>query len=423
MSNDTIIVKTGDNLQNIAIGKNVTQIISSTEVGSKISDEIRHFDQYIEDKANEFIGRDFVFEAINQFIKEKEHGYFFVRGDPGIGKTALSSHLVKTKQIYLHHFNIRAQGIKRTSVFLRNICSRLIAKYDLGYSILPSKVDKDGGFLSELLEKVSGQQPGEKIIIVVDALDEVDESGEPCNNILCLPPNLPKSVYIVATIRRDAMVPLHVECEQVTLLIKHDSILNDRDIRSYLNQKVKREGIHKYVLARYSSEEGIGTSDEQFVNELAQKSEGNFMYLRYVLPEIERGVYDKDVIPVGLRGYYDVHWERMGMMAKPLPHVKIKIIYILSEIREPASRYLIARYARENELSVQEVIDEWGQFLHQQHNEEIRYSIYHSSFRDFLHDKEIVKVAGVTIENINAQMASVGLENLYGKEWRSRLLK
>jgi len=55
---------------------------------------------------------------------------------------------------------------------------------------------------------------------------------------------------------------------------------------------------------------------------------------------------------------------------------------------------------------VQEVLDEWEQFLRkEQVNDETYYSIYHSSFRDFLYRKDIVQAAGVTLQGINALIA------------------
>jgi hypothetical protein len=133
-----------------------------------------------------------------------------------------------------------------------------------------------------------------------------------------------------------------------------------------------------------------------------------------VLPEIESGAYRDlgiEQLPAGLVGYYDDHWIRMGMMVRPLPRVKLRLIYILSEARKPVSRQLLSEFATDTEiridqLDVQEVLDEWKQFLLEDHLEmKARYSIYHASFRDFLHRKDIVQAAGVTIAGINMIIA------------------
>src|SRR5215510_3889815 len=122
------------------------------------------------------------------------------------------------------------------------------------------------------------------------------------------------------------------------------------------------------------------------------------MYLRYVLPDIERGAYHDlgvERLPTGLQGYYEDHWQHMGMTARPLPRAKIKIVYVLAEVRQPVALRQIASFADEDALTVQEVLDAWDQFLHEQPIDgATHYSVYHTSFRDFLHRKDIVQAAG-----------------------------
>ena len=133
------------------------------------------------------------------------------------------------------------------------------------------------------------------------------------------------------------------------------------------------------------------------------------MYLRYLLIDIEEGKYQDlrlEEFPQGLRGYYEFDWRRMGMTAEPLPVEKIKIIYILGAVREPVSRRQICDISGEDEYTVQQVLNEWKQFLHEFKNEkEKRYCIYHASFRDFLHSKDILDSHPVTILGINQLIA------------------
>lgn len=58
---------------------------------TSIRDDIRDFTRYIEEKTRGFVGRQFVFDAVGQFVNNNPRGYFFVRGDPGIGKSALAA--------------------------------------------------------------------------------------------------------------------------------------------------------------------------------------------------------------------------------------------------------------------------------------------------------------------------------------------
>jgi len=367
------------------------------------------FDSFIEERTREFVGRRFVFNAINEFIKNNRCGYFFVRGDPGIGKSSIAAQLVK-EHGYIHHFNIRAEGINRTEVFLRNICGQLIVKYELDHLELPSDVADDNRFLCRLLDEAAEKSTSNnKIVIVIDALDEVDESlHHSGSNILYLPSRLPHGIFFIVTSRREHL-PLRLECNKGEFNLDADSAGNQKDVEDYLKFKADLTGINVYL-----KKQKLGKPD--FILSMKKKSQGNFMYLRYVIPEIERGAYADlsfESLPMGLENYYEDHWRRMGMLTKPLSEKKTKIVYILSEVHKPVSRTLLADFATESDMQVQVVLDEWDQFLHkEQQKDEIHYSIYHNSFRDFLNRKDIVQAAGVSLAAINDSIA----DSFFGDE-------
>lgn len=366
---------------------------------SPLAENICDFEDFIKERTQDFAGREFVFDAIDDFIENHESGYFFIYGDPGIGKSSVAARLVRERE-YIHHFNIRAEGINKTETFLRNICSQLIVDYELPYNLLPFDISADDRFLTKLLGEVSGKSKSdEKIVIVIDALDEVDSYGSQTGtNILCLPPRLPDGSYIIATTRKISL-NLRIECDQGELAIDHNSSQNLQDIKRYL--KIKTDNAE---IAAYMKKQKL--KKPAFVERMIKKSQGNFMYLRYVLPEIEKGAYKNmsfDQLPVGLENYYEDHWYRMGMAQSPLPREKIKIIYILSEVQQAVSRKVLSDFSKEDEVTIQAVLDEWKQFLHEIKVEDNkRVAIYHDSFRDFLNRKDIVQAAGVTIEGINA---------------------
>jgi transcriptional regulator with XRE-family HTH domain len=387
---------------------------------ASLAESIQRFDDLIGDRTRDFVGRRFVFDAMDRFISENECGYFLIRGDPGIGKSSIAAQLVKERE-YIHHFNVRAKGINKASDFLRSVCAQLIIDYQLNYASLPVEALANGGFLSRLFDEVSTKLGAkEKVVIVVDALDEAEPTVAGAN-VLYLPTLLPRGIFIVATTRKGS-VDLRRECCHGQFNIEHDSAMNTEDIRRYIKMQSDSEGIRSYVRMQR-------LNMRSFVEHLVQKSEGNFMYLRHVLPEIEAGAYKErsvDEIPVGLENYYEDHWKRMDMRTRPVPRDKINVVYILCEIRQPASRSLILEFAREgnltlDEVAVQGVLDEWLQFLHVESvDKEPAYSIYHTSFRDFLYRKDIVKAAGVTIKGINKMIADVLWRELFPDKKRRR---
>jgi hypothetical protein len=255
------------------------------------------------------------------------------------------------------------------------------------------------------------------LVIAVDALDEVDLGTHTRDaNILYLPPVLPKGVYFVMT-RRPVDVPLVVQSPIEFLDLMAHSAENREDIELYLHHSAAQTEIQAWIKSQSTP------SVDYFVSELAVLSQNNFMYLRYILPQIKRGVYQNYAIknlPSGLEEYYKDHWRRMGMETRPVPRAKIHIIYVLCEVELPVSRQLITDFVNQklpvDQLDVQDVLDEWAQFLHRQdYPDGSRYSIYHASFRDFLYRKDIIQASGIRIPDIHAMISDILWGDLFDK--------
>ena len=263
-----------------------------------VAESILDTSDYVSEKTAGFVGRRFVFAAIDKFVDQAPRGYFFVRGDPGMGKTALMAELVK-RHGYVHHFNILTRRISSPSAFLRNVCARLIAEHRLDYGYLPPEAGLNSGFLMALLGAIS-RRPGapRKTILLVDALDEAERPLPGGGNTLHLPESLPPGVYIVATTRHEgeANLPLRIDCEQETLFLAPGDAANLADVEAFVANHLEDPGIRRYIAAQ-------GLADASFVNWMVRKSEGNFMYLQYVLPAVARGDYSDSVaadLPQGL---------------------------------------------------------------------------------------------------------------------------
>ncbi|MCU0516161.1 MAG: ATP-binding protein [Oscillatoria sp. Prado101] len=314
----------------------------------------------IQEKTRDFVGRKFVFAAIQEFVRKNPKGYFILEGEPGVGKSAIMAMCVLAMNWRcVAHFNVQSQGITRAEQFLENVCTQLVKGFQLDYTTLPANATADGNFLARLLGEVSAKLGGKKLVIVVDALDEVDlKSQTSGSNVLYLPHSLPDGVYFIVS-KRPQTLPLHVSNELTFDLMEYPAESLE-DVKSYIQ---KRTGISGKLQEWVASQ---GLPVEAFVTAVAEKSENNFMYLRYVLEDIEKGAY-RDLklenLPKGLEQYYERHWGRMGMMSNPLPMHKVAIVYVLAQAGEPVSRRLLAKLSGEKALTVQQVLDEWKQFL------------------------------------------------------------
>jgi hypothetical protein len=367
------------------------------------------------------VGREFVFERLQRFITKNHSGYFIVQSKPGVGKTAFAAQYVK-KDALIHHFNCRAEAINKADLFMKNVCAQIISQYNLDYKVLPDEVGKSGDFLKSLLDRVSQMLVTEKkvIVIVVDGLDEVDLAGlKVGENVLYLLKSLPERIYIVATIRTDAQVPLVITSDYEPYEIEHNSRENEEDIRRYIEQSLNRPMIQRYLQLH-------DLSAKAFVSELTKKSDGNFIYLRYILPEIEAGVYsnsDASSLPHGLESYYRDHWRLMqGQDTTLWWKYRLPVIVALATSEKPISVDLISRFTRITERArIQSVIEEWKQFLRQikvpyDGRIQNRYAVYHWSFQEFLKGLDEVREFGVHLQGADSARLTALSEGLFEEE-------
>jgi len=393
------------------------QMITYTNDFRALVDELSHaiglgaysvpsFKALIREKTQGFVGRQYVFTEIDDFLQRTSNGYIVIEGDPGIGKTSILAEYCR-REGSVAFFNIASEAINNAGDFLDTLSSQLVARYKFSHRSLSTDWKGYGSFLRRLLEDTSDSLNGYRTVIVVDALDEVDRTGLPeSTNTLYLPVFLPQGVYFLCSVRsRDPYYRLRTQAPYlpIDLMAASHSAANSRDAAEYVRRSVASANLSNWIKAQ-------GRSVQDFVAELTERSENNFMYLHYLVSHITQGRFDDlnlHNLPLGLKNYYEDHWVRMGMTIKPLPKAKLKLLYILSEVRRPISGQLLAFLAAEDRLTVSSVIEEWGPFLHTyMHEGEVRYAIYHESFREFLRRKDIIGAAGMTLKQIHSDIAN-----------------
>ncbi len=346
------------------------------------------FKAFMADRLQGFCGRRFVFDAVDEFIKNNGdgNGYFLITGDPGIGKSALMAKLV-SKHEYLHHFNIGLQAINTSKHFLENICAQLIGRYNLPYSSLPSNATRDGAVFNRLLIEAAGKvNPGEKLVIAIDALDEVASSGDMDANLLYLPPSLPKGVFIVATSRRLKEMPL-LATNMTAFDLEANSPANREDAAVYIHSHMKEAAMREAVA-------GWEVDETTFIDAMVEKSEGNFMYLRHILPAVRAGEFRAgglSHLPQGLLNYYRHHWKTMrGKDENRFDTLYQPVVCILAAVKEAVSLDQIHNFTGIDPSAIQKVIHRWWEFLQTETRQEagtILYRVYHTLFQEFLYQE------------------------------------
>jgi len=369
------------------LGIKPTDIVAQEDWFGKLYPD--DFKTLIVEKTKNFCGRELVFQRFKQFCQKQNKGYFTVVGDAGMGKSSIAAkYVLDTGSIC--HFNVIAEGRSRGDFFLKSLREQLIERYNLDKA--------EGDDLAALLTKARRQLgDDEPITIVVDALDEVEDERQ-THNILNLPKQLPNRVYFFLTRRPYSQgqkrLVVEVSCGELNLSNEADDKIkqmNRDDVKAYIRLFLEEDPEYKDKLQEWINSRQI--TPEQFVDELTQKSEYNFMYLRYVLPAIANGDYGNfqiNDLPEGLLQYYEQHWQRMGMEGQNKPHATL--LSILIEAKTPVSSKLIAETAGRDENDVLEVLEKWRGFLKKVSVEgQECYAAYHYTFAEFLQQKPAIK--------------------------------
>ena len=366
------------------------------------------FTHLIEEHTTDFVGRDFVFEALDLRFRDPEFrsGYVLIHGEPGIGKSAIIAQLARTHG-YAHHFNVAPDNIRSSKQFLRNACTQLVVRYGLPYSEIPDNAHEDSRFLRHLLQQsvAKVRDTEEKVVLLVDALDEAAPSP-PGVNRLFLPRTLPDGAYVVATIRTNVDPELDVEQLGDEIEIRESASENEADIKAYVLNFVDRN--RKMMSERLEEWEA---DESSFTDTIWKQSEGNFMYLRHVLQAILVGSINRATIgqlnklPKGLSRYYARHWKAMeDADSERFRRLQRPVICTLAKAREAIAAAQVAEwinlsgdFERVEVAEVDDVFHEWSEFLNEQPGDPPLFRIYHKSFLDFLESKVALKHYGESI--------------------------
>ncbi|HIK08276.1 MAG TPA: ATP-binding protein [Trichormus sp. M33_DOE_039] len=370
----------------------------------------REFEPIITAKSHNFVGREFVFTAINEFIHRYHRGYFTIIGAPGSGKSAiLAKYALDHPDVV--YYNVEVALKNRADEFLSNICTQLLEKFhQTSLNNLPDNATEGSWFLSLLLQQISEQLPAnQKLIIAIDGLNFIDRNLQPPGaNLFYLPRYLPDRVYFLLT-RRPFLREksgLLIEAPSQSLDLADYPQENRRDIEAYIGENLTPltplpyEGRGGKDVGRGGQENyspllaGEGSTHEQeFRTRLTTASENNFMYVSQILKAIADGFYSEpfpyNQIPPGLETYYQQH---LQTMIPPAQHsaFTLAVLHELVKQQQPISAGAIADILDTDEFEVEEVLENWREFLQPEQNAEATYySLYHSHFRNWLSRQQI----------------------------------
>lgn len=365
---------------------------------SALASHIRNVSALIYEKTRDFVGRRFLFDSVEQRLQK--HDCLLVTAEPGFGKTSFLAELVR-RQRHIHHFNrLASADSNQKEHFLANVCAQLIQRYQLPYPVLPVEAQRSNAFLLSLCEEIGSRLPaGQKLLLVVDALDEVDrQGGSELLNPLDLPQEMPPGSALLLTGRPESISHFSYSGSLDSLPLDSKSLENFTDLREFARRAQGRGEIPDYCRRR-------GLMPDELVDELCERSDGNFMYLRYVLDDIEKGrIRDDDFseLPKGLENYYRMHWKRLAHPSgAQFLDIVVPTLAALTAIRRPVTLGFIAALldqTRERQR-IASTLRQLRPFLRVEKSlgekPESLYQLYHGSFHDFVREQPEVQAQNI----------------------------
>ena len=348
-----------------------------------------------------FTGRYWLIDQVDSFIKTRPRGYVIIQAEAGVGKSTLAAHLVGTRP-WLHHFT-RLPGGRSPVAARKSLAAQLIARWGLlewaPEGVLPASSARPDWFarlLDAAASKRDEEEPGGRIVLVVDGLDEAEteipgERGLP----LGLPDSLPEGVFVVATSRFGIDRALHaVRNPADWLQIEVEGPDNLDDMRRFIDDVTSLDGGDTRLIDALSRG---GVDLGSFRSKVAKACAGVWIYLRYVLDEIRDGTRDPRSVgqlPGDLAGYYAEQVQRWRGDPDDEPaqrrweQVRLPLLGMLAAARAPLTLAELASFvgAPSADAARTFVEESARAFLSRDDSQHglPRYALRHQSLRDLL---------------------------------------
>lgn len=358
------------------------------------------FSSYLNEKRRDFVGRRWLMERVDAWrTSAARERALLITGDPGAGKSAFIAELVFRNpggQVLAHHCCIadNRQTLEPGEFVLSlaaSIAGRVPAYADAVedpqiQEILnpaaalanPARALDDG--ILAVLGRITPAFPDNRIILV-DALDEALTAGD-ANIVTLLAPRLerfPSWLRVVATSRREQEVldrlsgfrAASIEAQQ------HENLA---DVDEFVRLRLAEPGLAAQLC-------DSGRQPEEVQQALREAGAGNFLYVKTVLNDIERGLLSfgrLDQLPRGLSGIYRSFFDRKFPEQAGGYGSARSILEVIVAAREPPPAPLLEQVSGlDPDYELPGVLTVLSPFVAERDG---RYAAYHKSLTDWLAD-------------------------------------
>ena len=389
------------------------------------------FTPFLVEKTKGFVGREWLFQEIDEWRAKDSPAVLLIVGEPGIGKSAIVATLVHRNldgQVLAYHCcRTDTPATLEPASFVRSLAGMFSARLpeytraldcaSVINSLRRADTDPESAFEAAVLvplHKIRQPQKN-RYYLLIDALDEsLTRARSPTIfDVLCTRlDRLPPWLGLIATTRNDPSVLNPLRSLRVQIITAQDP-KNQDDVRRFIRCRVReapfrqKTKVDRKIAARLE-------------HDLIRSSAGNFLFVRTALDAIESGQLSLDHIeslPPGLSSLYEIFFRRLfPNPAKDFGRSR-KVLETIAAAREPLTREQIAAVAGlDPEEELPGILSRLSSFVPAF---EGRYALFHKSLFDWLTGWDQARdqpFAGAY--HVNLQKGSAYLADSYWAEYQ-----
>jgi WD40 repeat protein len=335
-------------------------------------------------------------------------GWVLLLGGPGVGKSAIMTHLLaEMPGPTPHHFIRRgSEGWDRPEVIVQNLCAQIERIFSERAALeLPSEMRL--GDLLRRLSKGALARRQSALVLVVDGLDEVATDGTDENPLpRFLPRALPAGIVVLCASR-----PMYPNLAWLTDREGVKRIDLDDASAMASNEAACR------AFWRYHARELSPPLGERFIAEAVRRARGNMLHATRLRDWLEDQPPDKRravAIPVGLDGFLTRIWTDLQDLDPTRRALVIDGLGMICAAREALPTYLLTELLGGSMADHEDFLRAARPFLLEEpaewHDGRIAYRPYHEHFRAFIEGRIGLREHHRRIADILARWAPDGLD-------------
>jgi hypothetical protein len=361
---------------------------------------------FIED----FTGRDWLFECIDNWLALQSERFFILTGDVGIGISAISTKLIQRNNITAYHFckNGDVETTKSSNI-LRSLATQLENLPGYGHALAstvrPVDLQAEVNYLESMTESeivklyidnlapndpeneleilfsrplITLQPQTNNLVILIDSLYEAGITGD--ENIIRLLAklanlNLPDWVRFILTSRPND--PLLGELSAVTpLYIESTSQENLTDIWQYVEKCLKQRYFQEML-------DKVPVTSGALSSCIVSHAKGNFLYTKLLINNItQESLSDLEALPNNIDDIYHHFLTSININKREKYQLILNIMVIA---QQPLTQEQLRNFTHIDINDLSDYLKEISQLLYI-NNE--TYTIFHQSLREYLLDKK-----------------------------------